>query len=369
MLKYWSRMLRDDEHVVGFLREAVPPESVAHLDLHPNLELRVVGPRLTGFLWQEVTLPLHARGLDVLFCPAYTAPFITPPGVPLVVATHSVNEAAAGAHAWWYSYTYTPYHRLSALKGESVIVPCASVRDLVMRDYGVASERIEIVPQGADPSFKPMDDEALLAETRRKLFGADVPYVLFVTKLSVRRNIPNLIAGFARWKRTGNFPHKLLLVGPNHENLPLAEICAEHGVSDSVVQTDGRFAHHTDLVPIFNAADVFIHPSKYEGWSMVTVEALACGTASIIANRGGLKDTVDGHAYMLDDLEPEGIAKALGDVIGNPALRAELKLKARARGAALTWEDTTRRTLEVVRRVAARGRAARTELGEREIAR
>lgn len=351
MLKYWSMMLNSDEVVHAYVRESVAPESVAHLNLSSAIKIETVGPALTGVLWENASMAWRARETDVFFGPSYTLPLSSRVPHKRVVATHSVNEVQAGAHNWRYDLTYSNLYRWSALTADAVIVPCGSTADLVASRYGVGAKRIVVVPQGADTTFHPLNDPELARQTRIALVGEDVPIVLFVGKLSARRNIPSLIAAFAQAKKEKQLPHKLLLLGPNHVNLPLAQLCAEHGVTDSVVQTDGKFTHHEDLVRIYNAADVFVHPSWFEGWSMTTIEALACGTATIAANRGGLGDVARGYAYMIEEPTVGALKDALCKVLLDEKLCLELKQLARKRGSAITWEDTTRQTLEVIRKV------------------
>lgn len=351
MLKFWSVMLNADEEVHAYLRQPVPPESISHLNLSPAIKLQIAGPKLIGALWEHSSMAFRARKMDVLFGPSYTLPLLSRMPRKRVVATHSVNEVQAGAHPWWYDLTYTKLYQWSALTADAVIVPGASTADLVASRYGVPVGNLVVIPQGADTSFRPLNDPELARRTRIKFLREDVPFVLFVGSLSVRRNIPNLIAAFAKARKEKQLPHKLLLLGRNHVNLPLAQICAQHGVSDAVVQTDGKFTHHKEMIPIYNAADVFVHPSWFEGWSMTTIEALACGTATIAANRGGLGDVARGHAYMVEEPTVDALKDALCKVLLDEKLRQELQLLARRRGSAITWEDTTRQTLEVIRNV------------------
>ena len=119
-----------------------------------------------------------------------------------------------------------------------------------------------------------------------------------------------------------------------------------------MVQTDGKFTHHEELIRIYDGAEVFVHPSWFEGWSMTTIEALACGTATIAANRGGLSDVARGYAYMVEEPTVAALKDALEKVLLDEGLRRELKQLARKRGSAITWEDTTRQTLDVIRSVA-----------------
>jgi glycosyltransferase involved in cell wall biosynthesis len=85
---------------------------------------------------------------------------------------------------------------------------------------------------------------------------------------------------------------------------------------------------------------------------MTTIEALACGTATIAANRGGLGDVARGYALMVEEPTVDALKDALEKVLLDEGLRRELKQLARKRGGAITWEDTTGQTLDVIRRVA-----------------
>jgi glycosyltransferase involved in cell wall biosynthesis len=351
MLRYWRGMLTPDEAVTVFLRAPLSAASASYLDLPPSMPTRVLGPAISGIPWENIALRRPASTHDVLFCPAYTAP-VAYRG-RLVVATHSVNDIQAGAHTWWYKQTHVRLNRHSARQADAVVVASQSAKDDIARVWGIPPERMVVVFQGADDRFHPMDDRAALTAVRQRFFGGDRPYILFVGKASARRNIPMLLRAFAAVKREHRVPHGLLLFGPVN-NLSLTELCAELGIAGDVVQTDGQVDDHGELVPIYNAADVFVHPSEYEGWSMTTVEAMSCGTAVIAANRGGLGEAARGHALMLDTPSVDSLAGALARVLGDDALRADLERKAFARGSALRWQQTTRQTLDVIRSVAGR---------------
>ena len=355
MLKYWSQMLSPGEEVHAYLRKSVPAESLTHLNLSSAIKLEQVGPKLTGFLWENFSMAMRARQMDVFFGPSYSLPLLGRVPRKRVVATHSVNEAQPDARQSWQNLTYSKWYQLSALSADAVIVPCDSTAALTTSRYGVPAKKIVVIPQGADISFRPLNDPELALRTRIDFLGEDVPYVLFVGKLSIRRNIPNLIAAFSKAKKARGLPHKLLLLGPNHKNLPLGDICAKHGVSEAVVQHDGNFTRHEELVRVYNGAELFVHPSWFEGWSMTTIEALACGVATIAANRGGLGDVARGYAYMVEEPRVEALQHALEEVLLNEGLRQELKQLARKRGSAITWEDTTRHTLDVIRAAATNG--------------
>lgn len=350
LLRHWATQLRGDEEVTLFVRRPLQDDLAV---LSPRIRPVLLESRMSGLPWESMRLPGPASRHDVLFCPAYSGPIVYPGRV--VVATHSVNETQSTAHSWLYGQTYARLYRHCARRADAVIVPAESTRDAVVQHYGVHAGRIAVVNQGADDSFRPISDPTVLREVRRRYFGADRPYILFVGKCSRRRNIPMLLEAFAKLRATRRIPHGLLLFGPNHTNLPLADLCRTLGIADDVVQTDGKVASHAELVPIYGAASVFVHPSENEGWSMTTTEAMACGVPVVAADRGGLGELARGHALMVDP-SVDALVEAIGRVLEDDVLRQDLRVRARERGRALRWSEVSRQTLDVLRAVAT-GRA------------
>ncbi len=351
MLRHWADMLTAQETVSLFVRQPIEGDLQ---QLGPRIRPVLLESRLSGIPWENLRLRGPAAQHDVLFCPAYTAPV----GYRgrYVVATHSINEVHPGSRATMHDQTYARLYRYCAQRADAVIVPAEVTRDAVVEHYGIPRERVAVVHQGADDAFQPVVDPAVIRAVRSRYFGGDRPYILFVGKCSARRNIPMLVRAFARLRTERRIPHGLLLFGPNHEGLPLEDLCRELGVAEHVVQTDGRIAHHTELVPVYAAADVFVHPSEFEGWSITTVEAMACGTPVVAANRGGLAEVASGHALMVNDPSVDSLVNAIGRVLEDEALQQDLRRRARARGRALSWSASTRQTLDVVRGVAAGNR-------------
>jgi glycosyltransferase involved in cell wall biosynthesis len=349
LLKDWDSMLEPGDRIVVYVREPFDKED---LGLSDAFEVRHLASRHNGVRWEHLVLARHWRETDVLFCPSYTVP-LNYRG-KLVVATHSVNEAEPGSHPWWYHLTYRQRNKLCARRSDAVIVPSLTTKRHVESLYGVAPERITIVPEGAPRSFAPVTDEALLAETRRRHLGDDVPYVLFVGKLSQRRNIPALIEAFARVKQSEGLPHKLLLFGPNVLEIPLDELVERLGIADSVVQTDGRIERHEDILPVYSGADLFVHPTEAEGFSLTIVEAMACGLPVITVGRGAVGEIVEGAALTVDAASPDKLEEAIRRVLTNGALREEMGRKSIARAELFRLDSTARGTLDVMRQVGRR---------------
>jgi glycosyltransferase involved in cell wall biosynthesis len=345
LLLHWGQILPPEDSLTVFTRQ---PLADGPEEFGPRVSAELLEYPGSGIPWENMHLRRAAARHDVLFCPAYTAPVFY--RGPLVVATHSVNETNAKAHTLLYRNTYSRLYRHSARIADKVIVPAETTKQAVMSYYGVPESRISIVPQGASDAFQPVTDPAIIARTRKRFFPDGRPYILFVGSGSQRRNIPMLIAAFARLKAQG-FPHGLVLFGPYKADTPLAPLLAELGVSDDVHQTPGVLEHHADIVPVYGSADVFVHPSENEGWSMTTVEAMACGVPVIASRRGGLGDVAEGYALMLDPPSIDSLTDALHRVLSEEKLRQELRRLATERGRQLRWDVIARQTLDIVRDV------------------
>ena len=345
LLRYWSGLLEPPDQVTVFLRENLDTRT---LGLSPAVSTRLLRPGLTNALWENLFLPKFADQLDVLFGPSHTLPLRY--RGPTVVAIHNV-DALDPNMSWWHRHTYDYKYRLSAQKADRIIANSEDVRQRIHARYEVPLEKIDTIWLGADDAFQPIDDPAVLQAARIQYLGADRPYVLFMGGLSRRRNIPALLEAFSIVKKEDRIPHSLLLVGPNRANLPLSDLTARLGINDSVVHTVGRVARHTELVPVYCAADLFVLPSTSEGFSLTLAEAMACGTPVITVNTSALGEVANGYALTLEEPTVEALAQSMRRVLNDSQLRAELRRKGLERARSLRWPEAARRTLDVLRRV------------------
>jgi len=348
LVKHWRSMMQNGDRCTLFTRE---PYDGSAWDPSPAIDVRAFASTLPPSVWQHGVLPTRTRGLDVLFCPSYSVPVMY--RGRCVVAIHSMNEVESGTHPWWYKVTYSKLYRFSADRADRIIVPSESTRQDLERYYGITSEKVDIVVQGADEAFRPITDETVKRATRLRFLGADRPYIVFVGKLSTRRNIPALMEAFALVRRRTALPHALLLVGPNHVGVPLEQLIAKHGLQGHVVQTDGRFASHLEVPPVYASADLYVNASSYEGFSMTLVEALSCGTPVVTVNRAALAEIAAGAAEFVDEPTPDSLADAMERVLTDRALSQSLRERGLRRADAFRWDVTARQTLDVLRRVAA----------------
>lgn len=224
----------------------------------------------------------------------------------------------------------------------------ATKSDLVSL-LGVPPEKVTVVLLAADPAFRPLPEAK--ARQVAAQYGLAPGYLLFVGTLEPRKNLPGLLQAYRLLLDAGKTVPPLVLVGGKGwlydevfervEALRLGEhVRFLHNVPDA------------DLPGMYNAASVLTMPSFYEGFGLPALEAMACGTPVVVAERASLPEVVGQAGILVNPDDPHGMAQALDRVLADEPLRARLRELGLAQAARATWERVARATLAVYRQVA-----------------
>lgn len=322
----------------------------------PSAWEAIGGPRRSGAAWQHAWLPVQARRrrVDLLFCPAYIAP-LGYRGRYVVTIHDAIQEARPADFSLAGRVRHAPLYRVSARGAGHILTDSAAAADDIRHHYGTPAAQITAVPLAAESLFHPRP-AATLATTRARYGLDDRPFVLFVGKLSPRRNLPALLDAFASIVREEGLPHRLVLAGLNHHDLPIARLARELGIADRL-----RFPGYIpdeDLASLYAAADLFAYPSEMEGFGLPILEAMASGAPVLTLRRGAMAEVAGEAACYADDGSSAALRRGMAPVLRDGALRADLRRRGLARAAAFSWGETARRTLAVLDAVA-RGTAVR----------
>ena len=226
-----------------------------------------------------------------------------------------------------------------------------SRRDLLNLRRDLAPERVHVTPLAADPErFYPCEDAARVAAARARYGVPDAPYVMALGTLAPHKNIPHLIRAFADLVRAERLDdlHLVLTGAKGWGYDPIFETLGELGdTKDRVVFTG--FVDDADLAPLYTGALVFVYPSLYEGFGLPPLEAMQCGTPVITSNTSSFPEVVGDGGVLVDPRDGAALAQAILDVYRDPARRAELAARARARAREFTWQRFGRRTVDAYR--------------------
>ncbi len=233
------------------------------------------------------------------------------------------------------------------LKAADAIIAVSecSKRDAVNL-YGIPADKIRVIYEGVDPKFAPVTDPDRLSHVRAKYHLPD-RFILHVGTIEPRKNLPLLFEVAAQTRYPVVVAGKLGWLTE-----PILAKVKELGVEDRITFTG--FVADDDLPPLISAAAVLAMPSKYEGFGLPILEALACGTPVIASNTSSLPE-VGGEAVLYaspEDLRAwvEGIDRAWAD----PQLRASLREQGFRQAAKFRWDVMAQQTLQVYHAVTRR---------------
>jgi glycosyltransferase involved in cell wall biosynthesis len=343
-------------HLLANIKHAAP-----ELDLHaftgersgpaisPQIEWHISRlPTRSPFariFWEQCLEPVLTLSykLNLLHSLAYVQPLVSP--VPNIVTVYDLSFLL-------YPYLFRPLNRLyltsgtrmSVRRARRVITISQSTKRDVVRNFGVAPERVVVVPCGVE--------EAFLAERPDPLpFQLPDKFILHIGTLEPRKNLVRLVHAFSRLKHR-NLPHKLVLAGA--KGWYTGEIMQAIQASDAreeIILLGYVAPEHKPA--LYRAADVFVFPSLYEGFGLPPLEAMASRTAVVASNASSLPEVVGEAGILVDPQDENALADALLSVLTNSALRENLRQRGYERAKTFSWSATAQSVAQVYREVLA----------------
>ena len=253
-----------------------------------------------GVWWQQTKLP-RIDG-DVLWGPHGTLPLAKT--IPSVVTLHDFT-----------SITMPGRHRLKTILSFNLFIG---------RSLEQAS-RIEIVPNGVDEFFSP--DPAI----------AEGDYVLFTGTLEPRKGVHDLIAA---WRSLPMPRPRLILCGDRGWKMRIPD--------DSGIEVTG-YVTRERLRDLYRGARAFVYPSRYEGFGIPPLEAMACGAPVIATRTGAIPEFAEGAALFVDAGDVDGLRAALVRMLRDATLRRELRERGPEQARLWTWDRGARAMSELLR--------------------
>jgi glycosyltransferase involved in cell wall biosynthesis len=208
-------------------------------------------------------------------------------------------------------------------------VSATTAADLADR-LGVPPGRIDVTPLGTDLRPAPAEQVASL----RGRLGLDGPYLLGLGTVEPRKDLPTLVRAFAAL--APDLPHRLVLAGlAGWGSGELAAAVAASGVADRILVPG--YVAEADKAALLTGADVFAYPSRYEGFGLPVLEAMACGTPVVTTSGGSLPEVAGDAATLVDPGDDTALAAAIAKLTTDPAARADAATRGLARAASFTW--------------------------------
>ena len=299
-------------------------------------------------LWTQYGLAkeLIKNPVDVFFTAIHSIPMIRSSKTKFVVMIHGLE----------YQYTLgykNPLNRFFierpiryAIKhSDKIITPSlATKEEILKRNWNVDEKKIEVVYEGVSEEFYPKSEEEI-DKIRKKYEIGKNPYLLFVSTIQPRKNIPNMIRAFSQFiSENKDMKNTLLLIvgkkGWDYEES--LEAPQKYGVEKNV-KFLGRIPEE-DLPILYSGAKGYINVSFEEGFGLPLLESMACGVPSVVSNIPAHKEVGDYLPVYVDPNNIENIKDGIFEIM----TRYFDKKDFIERSKNFSWKNTAEKTLEVL---------------------
>jgi glycosyltransferase involved in cell wall biosynthesis len=213
----------------------------------------------------------------------------------------------------------------------------------------VPEKMITVIHEAPESTYKPIKREVAKARIQNR-YGIKGRFILYIGGFSPRKNLRGLINAYHRIYKEMKTPCKLVILGKPSRDYPgLIKLVESFGLQDWVLFPG--FIPMQDLPFFYNASDLFVYPSFYEGFGLPPIEALACGTPTVVSNVSSLPEVVGDAAIQVNPHDLLSLAAAMHRVLTEPELEQELRKKGLKRAENFSWTKTAAQTIKVYQEV------------------
>ena len=329
LLKYWAD---ENAEFILYFKNKIPndiPES-------NNFQKKVLKSS-SNALFIHYFLPRAAKkdGVGILFCPNYIAPFFYNGDIAL--ALHDIiYEARPDLYNWPSIFDRILLKKVSKIsaKKAKIIFTCSEfTKNEIINYYKINPEKIFVIPLAADEKFKNVGYST--SNIKKK-------FVLYVGDIIKRRFVPETIKAFKFLEKT--CPelaegYKFLIIGRNRIGQQISQ--------NNIIHKD--YVSEDDLVLLYNAADLFVWLSSYEGFGLPPLEAMASKTPVLSTKKTSLAEVLGDYPIWVENPEDvDEISDKMLKILKDENLRNEMIKKGLEQAQKFSWQRTAEETLRIL---------------------
>jgi glycosyltransferase involved in cell wall biosynthesis len=300
-----------------------------------------------GKLIQKMFLiPLYIKknNPDVIHDTYHFAPFLFLKKFKKVITVYDITpilypETHKISRIFMHKYFFSPILKSS----DKIISISENTKRDIIKHFKIPEDKIKVIPLAANENFRKLDENE--TSKIKSKYNINFPFILYVGTLEPRKNIPNLLNAFYKIKKQG-IAHKLVIAGgKGWKYKEIFETIEKLNLQNDVIFTG--YVPDEDLPGLYNAADLFVYPSLYEGFGLPPLEAMQCGTPVITSNTSSLPEVVGDAGIMVNPHDIGELANKMYEVLTNKDLRKELSKKGIERAKLFSWKKCAEETLKV----------------------
>ena len=225
-----------------------------------------------------------------------------------------------------------------ARRVDAVVTGSESARRDIVRMLGIPAGRVAVAADGVDERHVPGGEKPSMRGGPKT--------ILYVGRSDPYKNLPGLVEVFARLVKEEGVEARLRIVGSPDARYPEAgEAARRLGVADRVDWSG--YLDDAGLVKAYQEADVLALLSRYEGFGLPVLEAMACGTPVVCSNAASLPEVAGAAAWLVDPDDRAGAGAALKRVLTDAAMSDRLREAGLAQARKFSWRTTAEAVLRL----------------------
>jgi len=311
----------------------------------PNLRLTQVQVNAWARNWWTIGLPryIKRRSLDLFHGTNFDIPLWK--RCPAILTIHDLSDflypETHEARGVWRARRRLPFMARTATQ---IVTHSESVRREVIEHLQVSREKVIAIPAAARSVFRPLPPDQTI-ETRKRL-GVEDEFLLFVGTIEPRKNLIVLLNAYRELLRATELHPQLVIAGKKGWLTDsLFSSLRELGIEERVLFTG--YLSDNDLCALYSSCRVFIYPSKYEGFGLPPLEAMACGAPVIASSIPSIREVTGETARLVAPAGSDDLAQAIVTLLRDENERQRLSVAGLKRAQQFSWNHTAQLMLGV----------------------
>lgn len=300
---------------------------------------------LNKLVFEQLYLPfkLLFNRVELYFSTSIVLPYFLPYR-SVVVVYDLVFKLFPEYYRGWLNLTYLKlFFPPSLRRAKKIIAISQCTKNDLVRLYGVAPDKIEVIYPAVGEQYQPVTDQARLKEVRRR-YSLPEKFIFNVGTIEPRKNVARLVEAYRALPADLRSAYPLVLCGKKGWGKSFIEELS------GIIFLD--YVGEADLPLIYNLAALFVYPSMYEGFGLPILEAMSCGIPVVTSNVSSMPEVAGDAAILIEPRETGQLTAAMIKVLTDPIAARELSRKGLVQAGKFSWAKAAAETIAVIKEVA-----------------
>lgn len=302
------------------------------------------------YSWREqVILPpqLLKERLSLIHFPHFNSPILY--SGKSIVTIHDITPFFFPGHKMnsiLRRYAFKLVFGASVRKASKIIAVSNSTKNDIVKHFGANPDKIAVIYEGVGDNFKILPNRDKIKKDIAEKYGAVKPFIFYAGVWRNHKNVTGLIKAFAILKKELGDDYQLVIGGKADPHYP--EILK--AIKDLDLEKDiicPGFIPEEELVLFYNACELFVIPSFYEGFGLTGLEAFACGAPVAASNIAPLKEILGASAKYFDPYDYEEMARVMKEVLTDKPLKDRAVKSGLEKAQKYSWRKMAEETLKI----------------------